>query len=257
MGAVHNHQAIVGIVDANEFRRVALIKLLEPWCAAERLKIIQVSLEPTNAICRAENTGYKLLILNIGGDGLRDNAHIKEIDMMRVMAPDAPTVVVADREHPDDAHLALLAGAQGFIVTSGIKSSLALQAFSFIINGGAYFPLAALRAMKIDVDKGSDAPDDNCRNGDGELNDSPHNCLTLKQKEVLKLIGLAKCNKAIARELGMTEGTVKVHVRNIMHKLGAVNRTELAIAYNSKTANAGAADVSASNASPVAAGIDR
>jgi DNA-binding NarL/FixJ family response regulator len=39
---------------------------------------------------------------------------------------------------------------------------------------------------------------------------------------------LGKANKIIAHELGMCEGTVKVHVRNIMRKVGATNRTQAA-----------------------------
>ena len=37
-------------------------------------------------------------------------------------------------------------------------------------------------------------------------------------------------NKRIARQLGLSEATVKVHVRRIMHKFGAANRTQLAVA---------------------------
>jgi predicted transcriptional regulator len=46
---------------------------------------------------------------------------------------------------------------------------------------------------------------------------------------VLKLLRTGLSNKLIARELGMTEATVKVHVRHAMRKLGASNRTEAAI----------------------------
>ena len=52
---------------------------------------------------------------------------------------------------------------------------------------------------------------------------------TPRQADVLKLLLQGKSNKVIARELDMQECTVKVHVRQIMKKLNAANRTEAVI----------------------------
>jgi len=46
---------------------------------------------------------------------------------------------------------------------------------------------------------------------------------------VLELLGQGRPNKVIAQRLAMCESTVKVHVRQIMRKLGATNRTEVAL----------------------------
>jgi DNA-binding NarL/FixJ family response regulator len=59
---------------------------------------------------------------------------------------------------------------------------------------------------------------------------STHINLTERQKSVLERLGRGDSNKAIARLLGIREGTVKVHVRQIMRKLGVTNRTQVAIA---------------------------
>ncbi len=45
---------------------------------------------------------------------------------------------------------------------------------------------------------------------------------------VFRHLKQGKANKIIAHELGMSESTVKVHVRNIMRKMGATNRTQAA-----------------------------
>jgi DNA-binding NarL/FixJ family response regulator len=52
--------------------------------------------------------------------------------------------------------------------------------------------------------------------------------LTSRQMMVLSHLQQGKANKIIAHELNMSESTVKVHVRNIMRKMGATNRTEAA-----------------------------
>nr|CAB44989.1 NarL protein [Stutzerimonas stutzeri] len=53
--------------------------------------------------------------------------------------------------------------------------------------------------------------------------------LTKREKEVLRLIAKGQSNKMIARKLGITEGTVKVHVKNLLHKLGLRSRVEAAV----------------------------
>ncbi|MFV3075849.1 DNA-binding response regulator [Niveispirillum fermenti] len=53
--------------------------------------------------------------------------------------------------------------------------------------------------------------------------------LTNRQRDIFKLLLSGCSNKEIARRLGVLEGTVKVHVRAMMQKLGARNRTQIAI----------------------------
>ena len=51
---------------------------------------------------------------------------------------------------------------------------------------------------------------------------------TMRQKAVLELLSRGSPNKVIARRLGMSQGAVKFHVRQIMRKFGVTNRTEVA-----------------------------
>ncbi|QKS53151.1 response regulator transcription factor [Azospirillum oryzae] len=53
--------------------------------------------------------------------------------------------------------------------------------------------------------------------------------LTDRQRDVFELLLAGHSNKEIARGLGVLEGTVKVHVRAIMQKLGVRNRTQVAV----------------------------
>jgi DNA-binding NarL/FixJ family response regulator len=54
--------------------------------------------------------------------------------------------------------------------------------------------------------------------------------LTAKQEQVFDLLRQGHSNKAIARQLGMSDATVKVHARRVMHKFRVTNRTQLAVA---------------------------
>ncbi len=53
--------------------------------------------------------------------------------------------------------------------------------------------------------------------------------LTPREREVLALIGRGMANKVIARELSLSEKTVKAHVSNILAKLGVSDRTQAAL----------------------------
>jgi DNA-binding CsgD family transcriptional regulator len=69
--------------------------------------------------------------------------------------------------------------------------------------------------------------------GDGAVEDledsgSTNRNTTMRQKAVLELLSRGSPNKVIARRLGMSQGAVKFHVRQIMHKFGVTNRTEVA-----------------------------
>ena len=116
-------------------------------------------------------------------------------------------------------YAAFTAGATGFVPTS-TELSATLQALSF----GPYFPTSVLSYARS-PHPGLGAPTDKV-----SMNSrSQPNSLTVKQDEVIRLLCQGETNKLIALHLGMSEATVKVHVRRIMRKLGVKNRTQVAI----------------------------
>jgi DNA-binding NarL/FixJ family response regulator len=90
-----------------------------------------------------------------------------------------------------------------------------MAAIRFVKAGGTFAPLDQLLTNR--PDRGPAPP---------EI--TPRNSLTSRQMAVLSLLQQGKANKIIAYELAMSESTVKVHVRNIMRKMGATNRTQVA-----------------------------
>ncbi len=134
-----------------------------------------------------------------------------------------PLIVLSDREDGGAVLEALELGAHGYI-PSTLALPVALQAIRLVAAGGTFIPVGfpgkdgASDRSRADADVSSDADDV----GDG----SPVNGLTPRQRSVLTRLQEGKPNKIIAHELGMRESTVKVHVRNILKKLGATNRAQ-------------------------------
>jgi DNA-binding CsgD family transcriptional regulator len=72
--------------------------------------------------------------------------------------------------------------------------------------------------------------DDLCRRPTDGISLAQESQLTKRELEVLELISLGYTNREIAQELVIAEVTAKVHVRNVIRKLGVRSRTEAAIA---------------------------
>ncbi|MBS0525344.1 MAG: response regulator transcription factor [Proteobacteria bacterium] len=181
-----------------------------------------------------------MIIYNVGGGTLADHKHLKRIRELRARGAGAPLVILSDNNSREEILSALSIGAQGFLYT-GTNARLALQALSFILQGGSFFPAAiqsgrrhpihlngaadsiSLPAAKHVLEEGNA----NVQHAAGA--DSKTINLTTRQKSVLERLSRGEANKAIARKLGIREATVKVHVRQIMRKLGVANRTQVAI----------------------------
>jgi DNA-binding NarL/FixJ family response regulator len=130
--------------------------------------------------------------------------------------------VLADRNDVAEVNRALTHGVRGYIPTS-VESEVAVAALRLISAGGTFVPADALRSTTAKLD---DQPEgERQRRSDGRD-------LTPRELSVIDLVREGKPNKLIARQLDMQESTVKVHVRNILKKLNAANRTHAAFVVN-------------------------
>lgn len=231
-----SNEASVLIVDPLPLRSLGLAAILERLFKGDRCRIEAVSTPSDAGKLTGPSLPYRIIIYNVGGASVADTSHRKRIKMLRALGE--PIVIFSDNDDPDESVLALTSGAQGFL-HAGTSAELARQALTFIFQGGTYFP-PPLRprqrgvepAKLLDASTGEAGPA-------GQVSDLPervlgpgtsNGSLTQRQISVLKGLKRGDSNKTIARELGLREGTVKVHVRQIMRKLGVTNRTKVAIA---------------------------
>jgi DNA-binding NarL/FixJ family response regulator len=125
---------------------------------------------------------------------------------LRAAAPTLPVVVASGQEDAATIRAVLAAGAVGFIPKSE-RSEVLLGALRLVQSGGTYVP-----SRLLNTPPAAAAPE-----------------LTPRQLDVLHLLLRGEPNKLIARELGLTEGTVKIHIAAILRVLHARNRTEAVV----------------------------
>ena len=170
----------------------------------------------------AGNSDAGLLLLDLtlpGADGF------SLLEELRDAYPTVPVVVLSASDRREDIMRAIDLGAMGYIPKSS-SNQVMLQALRLVLSGGVYLPPVALAAG--DAAAAAEAPpvvEDaaGSRTTPGELG------LTARQAQVLALILQGKPNKVICRELGLAEGTVKIHVAAILRALNVSTRTQAVI----------------------------
>jgi DNA-binding NarL/FixJ family response regulator len=156
-----------------------------------------------------------VIVLSLGGRSANTESTQGEINLLNRVANQRPIILLADTEEPSQVVEALQSGTRGYIPTS-VSLAIAIEAMRLVRAGGVYAPAGSVIAA-------------NCKNSPAKNGTGTRNVMfTERQTAILDLLCKGKPNKIIAYELGMCESTVKVHVRNIMKKLKATNRTQIA-----------------------------
>jgi DNA-binding NarL/FixJ family response regulator len=163
-----------------------------------------------------------LAVVYIRDQRLTNTCVQSALELLRMRFPEASTVVLADSDDVDEVNRALAYGVCGYIPTS-VEWEVAVAALRLVSAGGTFVPADALRST---ASKPGDQPEGE-RQGRSDGLD-----LTPRELSVIDLLREGKPNKLIAARLDMQENTVKVHVRNILKKLNAANRTHAAFVAN-------------------------
>jgi DNA-binding NarL/FixJ family response regulator len=160
----------------------------------------------------AVGDGIRAVILNTGPERMSSAAVASLMSRLGELMPSVPVAVLSDYEDPENIRAAFELGVRGYITTS-LASLVAIQAVHLVCAGGTFAPTAALLSSA-----GARGGSDGAPLIEG---------FTQRQAQILDCLRRGMANKLIAYELNMCESTVKVHIRNIMKKLNATNRTQV------------------------------
>ncbi len=128
--------------------------------------------------------------------------------------PDVPALVVSALDDRESVQRAMKAGASGFVSKASPSNTL-IEAVRTVLAGGVFTPEAA-----------TGGSDGGSRSRRASQAFAERFQLTAAQGRVLELVAQGKSNRDIAEFLGLSEGTVKVHVSAILRALGVTSRAQ-------------------------------
>ena len=166
-----------------------------------------------------QNRDLDLALVDLTMPGMQG---ARSIAALRTEYPIVPLIVVSGVDAASEVQAVLRAGAAGYIPKSGIAQVM-LQAIKLVLAGGQYLPPQLMHMLDDTAPDRSDAIAVASVASDGRET-SRLELLSPRQKEVFALLAKGLSNKMIARELDITEGTVKSHVATIFDVLHVHNR---------------------------------
>jgi DNA-binding NarL/FixJ family response regulator len=145
-----------------------------------------------------------------------DTVNFDDIVALRRTPSAAPLIVLSDATsmEPALAREILVQGSSGVLLTNKTTLRMVVLALGLAASGGNFVP----KEFLLDGPKAKT-----------EARESTPWQLTQRELEVLALMKQGKTNKSIALALNLSLNTAKVHVRNVMSKMGARNRTQAAM----------------------------
>lgn len=175
--------------------------------------LIREAASVETAADECKSTQFRMVLLDLG---LTTTDGLETLERFRSAVPEVPVIVLSGDQDPRHIRAAIDSGAVGFIPKAH-TSELMIAALRFVLAGGIYLPPSVLEddisGARSSVDSAATVALAFAR-------------LSSRQQEVAQLLLRGGSNKAIARRLNLSEGTVKAHVSAIFQIIGARTRVE-------------------------------
>lgn len=215
-------------------RPVRIIVADDQRLCRECLRLLIESIDPELSVVEADSVSRITSLLEQSSRPsvvlynlvLTDSQGIDFVGTLSRSIKDIPLVVMCDKDDPELMRGCLERGAKAFL-PSTTPGPLLVAILHLVIAGGSYTPpdlLLDFSAGRLRSDSGEDA---SIRRQAAITENFP--MLTPRQRDVLVLLSLGRSNREIADSLDMCENTVKAHVKQVMRKLQADNRTQAAL----------------------------
>lgn len=202
------------------------------------LALVLEKIEDGTQVYQAENADSALNLISSQSDldlilldlHLPGTNGFELLEAIKAKVPEIPVAIISADENASMIQQALNLGANGFI-TKTSNSKVMLSAIQLILAGDVYVPKAILgNAAQAPVPQPRSVESTEHQSDTTRQESSNQAAMTIKltnrQQAVLKLMANGMANKEIAKELGMSPSTVKVHVAGILRAFDVANRTQ-------------------------------
>lgn len=196
----------IAIADDHPLMRAALASALATLAPA--VEFVEACDHDETLALLERTPAPDILLMDLHMPGARGVDSVREV---RRRAPQVPLAIVSADDDPAAVRALLAQGIAGFIPKTDSPTVIA-SAVRLILAGGVYVPPALVAGPSAPARAAELAG------------------LTERQVEVVRLLARGLSNKGIARELGVSEGTVKVHLLAVFRALDVRNRTSAVLA---------------------------
>jgi DNA-binding NarL/FixJ family response regulator len=199
----------VAVIDEHSFTREAISRSLKETC-----ELLDISSFATSDQCLNSAKNYDVILYH-GYENtiIRNNTDIILADIKKLLAT-APVILLCDVEALELMRMAFDNGVRGYIPTASTTLEVAVGIIYLVKAGGIFVPPSSLSLRKCKLSATHDP--------------IATQKFTARQMAVLDRLKRGQTNKIIAFELNMSQSSVKTHIQNIMKKMNATNRTEVA-----------------------------
>ena len=143
---------------------------------------------------------------------LGDRSGLELLRQLKQIRPRLPVLILSMHSEEQYARRAFKAGASGYVTKDSSRSEL-VRALDKVITGGRYFSQELAETLIVDLERGSDRP--------------PHEALSDREFEVMRLIGSGKTVGEIAALLALSDSTISTYRGRILEKMGMKTNAEL------------------------------
>lgn len=205
-----DHRRGILIVDDHPLFRRGVQQLL---AMSERWTLWDEADSGARALALCEHRTPDLILLDLRMPGMDG---IETLTRLREAGVPTPVVMLTVSEEQEDVLAAVRAGASGYLLKDTDPEALLAAIDGLETSSDAFDPrLMGLLARALREPTGG--------------SDVVTARLTRRERDILRLIARSQSNKEIGRRLDISEGTVKVHVRHLLKKMGMRTRTEAAV----------------------------
>ena len=203
------------LVDDQGLFREALATLLG---LHSQLEIVGEAADGQAGVALAQTLRPDVVLMDLRMPGM---SGVEATRRLRGLVPEARVLVLTTFEDDDEVLAAIEAGAAGYMLKASPAEKL-VEAICTVMRGGSPLePSVASKVMAELARLSRRQSEERCQ----RLADP----LSTRELEVLRALCEGLSNKEIAAKLGLTEGTVKNHMTQVLSKLGVLDRTQAAL----------------------------
>jgi two-component system invasion response regulator UvrY len=194
------------LVDDHAVMRLGLIQLLTEAIAGA---VFEEAGSADEALEHVRSSPFDVVILDISMPGESGLDVLKKIKQIR---PHLPVLILSVYSEEEFAVRTLRAGAEGYVTKKTASADLA-EAVRRIVAGGRYVTAAVAEKLADEVQRGAAL--------------SPHERLSDREYQVLRLLGMGKSVTQAAEELSLSVQTISTYRARILEKMGMSSNADL------------------------------